>query len=442
MSNTLGILISVDSVDFAADAKKVLGLASSSSSVICQSDKIKKFARYKPEIHAQITRPTDAQRHLNAYGLSCRPATLAGGSPYSVADLSFATAAWTYNKPTGGAAAPWRVADLGGYLHVPMGPASKPSSSNIGNTSDTGPWIAGSANFTAYNQGSLHVADLYWAFGGLYPYLCMLIRQQGAALNTVKAITTATPITADTSGVVELQAQMPTDATRTYEIAMCLSSVCQPTFGDCGEAFLRGQFWPIPSYNPAAFLGTKRVLAHSVVTAVAADLCAYNNVDGWVAAYGMQQSTSSSQLVASILTDGPNNPTRGNFASRYCLQLGYRLWRGSSSSQSSWGGRGSVTLSRTFASTTPYTITGEWVQVNGLGTGPLTVVSGTTLSTTPTYWVFVPDTNQLLTKYTLALPVLPDEYDNPTRGQTIDITVTGTSFYGGTLTPMIMRLSN
>ena len=253
MSIVSGILVSLDSVNFSADVKTILGESSTSASVLCQSAKIAKFAKHKPEIHAQITRPTDDQRYLNSYGLSCAYATLAGGSPNSVTDLSFAIKVWTYNQPTGGPNAPWRVADFGLYYKYAPSPTSKPSSSNIGNAQDTGAWISGAANFTGFNDGSICVGDLYWGFGGLNPYLCMLIRVQGAALNTVKAITTASPITRDTSGTVKLLAQMPTDATRTYEIALCLSSVSQPTFGPCSEAFLRGKFWPLPSNNPATF---------------------------------------------------------------------------------------------------------------------------------------------------------------------------------------------
>lgn len=442
MSNTAGVIVSLDSINFADDVRRVLGESTTSSSGLCMSAKTKKFAKHKPEIHAQITRPTDEQRYLNSYGLSCAYATLAGGSPNSVTDLSFAIKAWTYNPPTGGANAPWRVADYGLYVHYPASPTSKPSSSNIGNSQDTGAWISGAANFTAYNDASICVGDLYWGFGGQHPYLCMLIRVQGAALSTIKAITTALPITRETSGVVELLAQMPTDATRTYEIALCLSSVSRPTFGPCGEAFLRGKFWPLPSDNPATFLGTKRVLASSTVTAIGCNLAAFNNVDGWVTAYGMQPSTSSSQLVASILTDGPNNPTRGSFASRYCLQLGFIITKPSSSSQTSWGGKGTITLSRTFGSADPITIDGEWVKVDGLGTGALTVINNTSISSTPTYWVFKADQSQGLTKYALALPISYPSDTNPTRGQTIDISVTATSFYGGTPNVQPMRLSN
>ena len=96
------------------DISAVLGIAGTDLAANCTSSAINMWSKYKPTRYSEIGIMSDAQFRAALYSLNI-PVF------YSLHDLGQAilagTSAWGYNKPIGGNASPYRLADFNGYEH-------------------------------------------------------------------------------------------------------------------------------------------------------------------------------------------------------------------------------------------------------------------------------------------------------------------------------------
>lgn len=101
------------------DVKSVLGESSNDLAALCKSSKINVWAKYKPTVFPSPF-PDDWYKAKDGnYGINI---TVENGknnwkdlvAEYSKANNGYAT---LYNKPTGGASAPFRLGDFRGYFH-------------------------------------------------------------------------------------------------------------------------------------------------------------------------------------------------------------------------------------------------------------------------------------------------------------------------------------
>lgn len=101
-------------VSMPTDLASVLGISGTDLATACQSSAINMWSKYKPTRYSEIGIMSDAQFRAALYSLNI-PVF------YSLHDLGQAilagTSAWGYNKPIGGNASPYRLADFNGYEH-------------------------------------------------------------------------------------------------------------------------------------------------------------------------------------------------------------------------------------------------------------------------------------------------------------------------------------
>ena len=91
-----------------------LGEASNDVGTLCKSNKINKWSKWKPIQNNKVTGLTLTDLQNANFGFTI---------PNADADEGVALAqAWTYNKPTGGAASPYRLGDFRGYEHNSIRP--------------------------------------------------------------------------------------------------------------------------------------------------------------------------------------------------------------------------------------------------------------------------------------------------------------------------------
>lgn len=134
MSHQNGIITAP--VPIPDDVNAVLGTNYHNLDDFCTSEKINKFARYKPVKYPKIEYVTDAMRRSVGHGISLpNPVTLAGSSFGPNSDTYNAIMAaceldWGYTPPSGGTAGPFRLGDFGnwesrpsqGYYHYAVPP--------------------------------------------------------------------------------------------------------------------------------------------------------------------------------------------------------------------------------------------------------------------------------------------------------------------------------
>ena len=96
------------------DISAVLGIAGTDLATNCTSSVINMWSKYKPTRYSEIGIMSDAQFRAALYSLNI-PVF------YSLHELGQAilagTSVWGYNKPIGGNASPYRLADFNGYEH-------------------------------------------------------------------------------------------------------------------------------------------------------------------------------------------------------------------------------------------------------------------------------------------------------------------------------------
>ena len=109
MSNANGIITAP--VSITDDVAKVLGVGSSDLGILCKSDKINKFAKYKPIRHASLSELSESQFKALSYGLAL-PEIVTNPRLDALAIQDACTKDWGYNKPTGGDASPYRLTDF------------------------------------------------------------------------------------------------------------------------------------------------------------------------------------------------------------------------------------------------------------------------------------------------------------------------------------------
>ncbi len=182
MSHENGI-IRKPSINLTADIKAVLGETSNSLSVLCTSEKINWWSRYKP-VHIVNTpfpdRSTEWWRgtfgdcgikphYLINYGLI--------KAAYELASTDGHLNGWSYQQPWGGEASPWRAADFDKYYHYAEAPIAGFSCSSQAKKGDmvqaTLMVVPGSESDDLTKPGSLTLRDIKaqgqtlenWKFG-------------------------------------------------------------------------------------------------------------------------------------------------------------------------------------------------------------------------------------------------------------------------------------
>ncbi len=104
-----------------SDVSAVLGVASMEVGTLCTSDKINRWAIYKPLQYKGISKLTLAQRMEKNMGLS--PASVTrlkdayGVAKASLEAIESEIREWSYAKPMGGSTSPYRLGDFDGYDH-------------------------------------------------------------------------------------------------------------------------------------------------------------------------------------------------------------------------------------------------------------------------------------------------------------------------------------
>lgn len=102
-----------------SDVKKALGKSSNNLGVLCTSENINKWAKYKPVIHPDDSRNEGEYNTVDGKaGLNIKYVILSDSGTYTqnaIRNLYTDAENWTYNLPTGGADSPYRLGDFRGY---------------------------------------------------------------------------------------------------------------------------------------------------------------------------------------------------------------------------------------------------------------------------------------------------------------------------------------
>lgn len=100
-----------------SDIKTILGISSNDLATICKSSRINKWAVFKPEKIASVAGVSLGQRKANHMGLNTKSVPLlkdsgSGVAKNSLSDVLAQINEWTYTKPIGGSASPYRMSDF------------------------------------------------------------------------------------------------------------------------------------------------------------------------------------------------------------------------------------------------------------------------------------------------------------------------------------------
>lgn len=100
-----------------ADIKNALGVSSNDLGTLCKSSSINRWAMFKPEKHTALVSITLEQRKANHMGLAVKSVPLLkdsgdGIATNSLSDVLAQISEWTYTKPSGGSASPYRMSDF------------------------------------------------------------------------------------------------------------------------------------------------------------------------------------------------------------------------------------------------------------------------------------------------------------------------------------------
>ena len=100
------------------DVQNALGVSYTDLAALCTASTINKWAKYKPVVYPSVSSSNDGKGTVvnttslkQMYGLTIPHTT----DPFTT--YKNGGGAWTYTKPTGGAASPYRLADFNGYRH-------------------------------------------------------------------------------------------------------------------------------------------------------------------------------------------------------------------------------------------------------------------------------------------------------------------------------------
>lgn len=123
--SVIGHTISATAPISISDISTVLGVSSCDLGSLCKHENVNKWAKYKPVIHRNVGELTKDELRSTNMGLVPSRNTLAETSAdKNINQISGGWEAivngsteWTYNKPTGGATSPYRIADFRGYVH-------------------------------------------------------------------------------------------------------------------------------------------------------------------------------------------------------------------------------------------------------------------------------------------------------------------------------------
>ena len=172
-----------------------IGLATRDIGLLCSSNKINKWSKYKPVIYPTISTTGNWWKAVDGNcGLSI--------TEYSnINDLVAAITngvIWEYNKPTGGISSPYRLGDFRGYNHnaeIPFYSFDVPT--NAYNNSVNS--VVGAGMLTSLGEEyNLAIKDINkikdWYFG------CYMIKSSGSSLYP-RYITTANPVSDEVSSV-------------------------------------------------------------------------------------------------------------------------------------------------------------------------------------------------------------------------------------------------
>ena len=130
MSHANGIIYGdIDNDKYNGDIQQVLGLYTDDLEELCKAANLNKFSRYHPVPYPKDDWITNAERQSVAHGIVL-PSAVTSGSITLSAIQDACTNDWEYNRPTGGAAAPYRQTDFGnaenpsayGYYHYAVPP--------------------------------------------------------------------------------------------------------------------------------------------------------------------------------------------------------------------------------------------------------------------------------------------------------------------------------
>ena len=117
MSNQNGIITAP--VPIPDDVNAVLGTNYHNLNDFCTSEKINKFARYKPVKYPKIEYVTDAMRRSVGHGLILPTPVTATVVKSASSIMTACELDWSYQPPSGGAAGPFRLGDFGNWESRP-----------------------------------------------------------------------------------------------------------------------------------------------------------------------------------------------------------------------------------------------------------------------------------------------------------------------------------
>lgn len=116
MSVSNGKIVAPVSID---DVKSVLGESSNDLATLCKSPKINVWAKYKPTVYPSPFTDNWYKAKDGNYGLNITVVNGKGNWKDLIGEYSKANNGYgnLYNRPTGGANAPYRLGDFRGYFH-------------------------------------------------------------------------------------------------------------------------------------------------------------------------------------------------------------------------------------------------------------------------------------------------------------------------------------
>lgn len=191
-----------------ADVNKVLGASHTDLGLLCKDSHINMWAKYKPVKHSATGLLTDAQRKNVNYGIKNIPVWTGNGAVNKMGNFWFGydtsstnypvcgllTDYWTYERPTGGASSPYRLADFVkgsgntyGYKHDVVAPIGACTLSSIKISATGSITIPFSGNGSGQTDGyTVPLGDLTGdgVYTGLFETLYMSVMIHKKSTNT------------------------------------------------------------------------------------------------------------------------------------------------------------------------------------------------------------------------------------------------------------------
>lgn len=191
-----------------ADVNTVLGTSHTDLGLLCKDSHINMWAKYKPVKHSATGLLTDAQRKNVNYGIKNIPVWTGNGAVNKMGNFWFGydtsstnypvcgllTDYWTYERPTGGASSPYRLADFVknsgntyGYKHDVVAPIGACTLSSIKISATGSITIPFSGNGSGQTDGyTVPLGDLTGdgAYTGLFETLYMSVMIHKKSTNT------------------------------------------------------------------------------------------------------------------------------------------------------------------------------------------------------------------------------------------------------------------